>query len=136
MVFKLQLNAFECQADVTAKNPSKSLQYIECLQTWILRNGRPRGLARGSKWQRSWLLQLPKKLKFIETDGRKIWRDLVRDKIKSYTDSQLKILRDRYSVPTTQSMFLVPHLQCSLRENPKFLQNLRYKNNTLKDFFY
>jgi hypothetical protein len=28
---------------------------------------------------------------------------------------------------------LVPHSQCSLRENPKFLQNFRSKNNTLKE---
>jgi hypothetical protein len=27
----------------------------------------------------------------------------------------------------------VPHLQCSLRENPNFLQNIRSKNNTLKE---
>jgi hypothetical protein len=27
---------------------------------------------------------------------------------------------------------LVPHSQCSLRENPNFLQNFRPKNNTLK----
>jgi hypothetical protein len=27
---------------------------------------------------------------------------------------------------------LVPHSQCSLRENPKFLQNFGPKNNTLK----
>jgi hypothetical protein len=26
----------------------------------------------------------------------------------------------------------VPHLQCSLRENPKFLPNKRKKNNTMK----
>ena len=26
----------------------------------------------------------------------------------------------------------VPHSQCSLREKPKFLQNFRPKNNTLK----
>jgi hypothetical protein len=30
----------------------------------------------------------------------------------------------------------VPHSQCSLRENPKFLQNLRSKNNTLKATFW
>jgi hypothetical protein len=29
----------------------------------------------------------------------------------------------------------VPHSQCSLRENPKFLQNFRSKNNTLKANF-
>jgi hypothetical protein len=28
---------------------------------------------------------------------------------------------------------LVPHSQCSLRENPKFLQNFRFKNNTLRE---
>jgi hypothetical protein len=28
---------------------------------------------------------------------------------------------------------LVPHSQGSLRENPKFLQNFSFKNNTLKD---
>jgi hypothetical protein len=27
----------------------------------------------------------------------------------------------------------VPHSQCSLRENPKFLQNFRSKNKTLKE---
>jgi hypothetical protein len=31
---------------------------------------------------------------------------------------------------------LVPHSQCSLRENPKFLQNFRTKNNTLKGIFW
>jgi hypothetical protein len=30
---------------------------------------------------------------------------------------------------------LVPHSQFSLRENPKFLQNFRSKNNTLKEKF-
>jgi hypothetical protein len=30
------------------------------------------------------------------------------------------------------SQMLVPHSQCSLRENPKFLQNFRPKSNTLK----
>jgi hypothetical protein len=30
---------------------------------------------------------------------------------------------------------LVPHSQCSLRENPKFLKNFRSKNNTLKETF-
>ncbi len=30
---------------------------------------------------------------------------------------------------------LVPHSQCSLKENPKFLQNFRSKNNTLKETF-
>jgi hypothetical protein len=29
----------------------------------------------------------------------------------------------------------VPHSQYSLRENPKFLQNFRAKNNTLKEKF-
>jgi hypothetical protein len=33
------------------------------------------------------------------------------------------------------SVNLVPHSQCSLRENPKFLQKFRYKNNTLKEKF-
>ncbi len=31
---------------------------------------------------------------------------------------------------------LVPHSQCSLKENPKFLQNFRSKNNTLKENFW
>ncbi len=31
---------------------------------------------------------------------------------------------------------LVPHLQRSLRENAKFLQNFRSKNNTLKEKFW
>jgi hypothetical protein len=30
----------------------------------------------------------------------------------------------------------VPHSQCSLRENPKFFQNFRSKNNTLKEKFW
>jgi hypothetical protein len=30
---------------------------------------------------------------------------------------------------------LVPHSQSSLRENPKFLQNFRHKNNTIKANF-
>jgi hypothetical protein len=30
----------------------------------------------------------------------------------------------------------VPHSQCSLRENSKFLQNFRSKNNTLKETFW
>jgi hypothetical protein len=29
----------------------------------------------------------------------------------------------------------VPHSQCLLKENPKFLQNFRSKNNTLKENF-
>jgi hypothetical protein len=31
---------------------------------------------------------------------------------------------------------LVPHSQCSLKENPKFYQNLRSKNHTLKEKFW
>jgi hypothetical protein len=30
----------------------------------------------------------------------------------------------------------VPHSQCSLRENPKFLQTFRSENNTLKEQFW
>jgi hypothetical protein len=30
---------------------------------------------------------------------------------------------------------LVPHSQCSLRENPKILPNFRSKNNTLRETF-
>ncbi len=32
-------------------------------------------------------------------------------------------------------MILVPHSQCSLVESPKFLQNFRPENNTLKENF-
>jgi hypothetical protein len=38
-------------------------------------------------------------------------------------------------VPRELTAVLVPHSQCSLRENPKFLQNFRYKNNKLKKKF-
>jgi hypothetical protein len=31
---------------------------------------------------------------------------------------------------------VVPHSQCSLRENPKFLQNFRSKNNSLKEILW
>jgi hypothetical protein len=30
---------------------------------------------------------------------------------------------------------MVPHSQCSLKENPKILQNLRSKNNTFGENF-
>jgi hypothetical protein len=33
------------------------------------------------------------------------------------------------------SALLVPHLQCSLRDNPRFFQNFRAKNDTDKDKF-
>jgi hypothetical protein len=44
----------------------------------------------------------------------------------------LKIdLKQELNIPA-----LVLHSQCSLRENPRFLQNFKYKNNTLREFFY
>jgi hypothetical protein len=36
-------------------------------------------------------------------------------------------------LPAAHGRPQVPHSQCSLRENPKFLLNFRSKNNTLKE---
>jgi hypothetical protein len=35
----------------------------------------------------------------------------------------------------TELSYLVPHSQCSLKENPKILQNLRSKNNKFGENF-
>jgi hypothetical protein len=43
------------------------------------------------------------------------------------------LTNNAYSGPIGKE--LVPHSQCSLRENPKFLQNFRSKNKTLKANF-
>jgi hypothetical protein len=59
-------------------------------------------------------------------DTRSCYNSCTKVKVKSWTSSNKKEL--------------VSHSQCSLRENPKFLQNFTSKNNTLKEniwkYFY
>ncbi len=50
----------------------------------------------------------------------------------SYSQNLHKNVTKQCESQPRYKVALVPHSQCSLRENPKFLQNSRSKNNTLR----